>query len=155
MGDPIPPWVKNSGWLGPAAPIPELGIYKALSYRMLSALNLKYLPVLIKHALRRKQFCDYHVFHMHNFCEMLYGKGSYAAPNRCQSFIANMQELAAFEEGELICSWVGAFPVMGKACEWGAAVWKVIDAKQGVLDSGLLTVSMAQSVARLPSDCCC
>merc|ERR1712157_586794 len=92
--DPVPTWLKSRGWLGPAPSIPEIAIYKALSYRMLSALNLKYLPVLISRALGTQSIADYHMFHMHNFCEMLYGRGSYAAPNRCQSVIENVQELA-------------------------------------------------------------
>ena len=65
--------------------------------------------------------------------------------------------MAAFQEDELMCIWVGGFPEFpalgGMAWARGSAKWKIIDAKQGVLSSGELTVEMAQAVSRLPSAC--
>ena len=77
-------------------------------------------------------------------------------PNCCQAFVENLQALADFEEGELICAWSGAFRAVGKGCtmQTSTASWKLMDAKQGVVDSGSVTVEMVQRVSSLPSACC-
>ena len=116
-------------------------------------MNLKHLPVLINRALLQKKISDYHVCHTHNFCEMVYGRGGFSDANFCQRLIENLQELAGFEEGELICAWAGGFAAVGKTCTWGTANWKIIDAKQGVVDCGSVSVEMAQMVSKLPSAC--
>ena len=76
-----------------------------------------------------------------------------ADDNHHDRVLESLQELTGFQEGELICVYVSPFPAFGKSFAYAPALWKIMDAKLGVVDSGFLTVEMAQAVASRPSAC--
>eukprot|EP00747_Dinoflagellata_sp_TGD_P226041 gnl/TRDRNA2_/TRDRNA2_99897_c0_seq1.p1 gnl/TRDRNA2_/TRDRNA2_99897_c0~~gnl/TRDRNA2_/TRDRNA2_99897_c0_seq1.p1 ORF type:complete len:297 (-),score=20.48 gnl/TRDRNA2_/TRDRNA2_99897_c0_seq1:216-1061(-) len=150
--DPIPLWVKNSGWLGAAPTIPELGLYKAIAFRYLTALNFKYLPALMTRALGQRSITEFHVVHNNNMLDTLMGGTIGFSPERTPWNLETLQETANFNEGECMCLWVGGFPAVGKGCNWGSTHWKLLDAKVGVVATGPLTVEMVRGVS-MPSAC--
>jgi len=151
--DMIPAWVKERGLLGPTPPIPELLVYKRITFHILSTLNMKYLPLLLRRAMGESPISDFHILHGSAIWDTLLGGviGSYF--NATEAVIQTLQETACFEEGECLCIWVGSFPAVGKGCSWGPTHWKIIDAKVGLVAHGSLTVAMAKAVSSLPSAC--
>mmetsp|Transcript_8707 Transcript_8707/g.26811 ORF Transcript_8707/g.26811 Transcript_8707/m.26811 type:complete len:582 (+) Transcript_8707:40-1785(+) len=151
--DPVPEWVKRRGWLGPKAPIPDIAVYKRITFHFLMTLNMKYLPALMRRAMAGEPVSQFHVLHGSAVWDTLFGGviGSYF--NGTQAVMKSLQESAQFEEGECMCLWVGPFPAIGVDFAWGTSQWKIIDAKVGVVATGRLTVEMAKAVASLPSAC--
>jgi len=151
--DMIPSWVKERGWLGPTPPIPELLVFKRIAFHVLSTLNMKYLPSLLRRAMGESPTDDFHILHGSAVWDTLLGGiiGSYF--NASEAVLEHVQDTARFEEGEVMCIWVGSFPAVGRGCSWGPTHWKIIDAKVGVVAQGSLTVRMAKAMASLPSAC--
>jgi len=131
-----------------------LGVHLLVAYFWLWNVPSRFLLPLMQSWLNKngnKKYNDYVMIHSVLLNDALCGHVRFDGLSSVH-LVKVLGDRCGFEAGDCTLCWVGAFQAFPMQIMDGAASWKIVDSKQGVLKEGTMTISECQNQKR-PSDC--